>query len=133
MNRISCEAFINICDELMIPAEEGLFKKTKVTIKQARDIKTESEMKSNMYGEEPILHLTGPNKHQLRNIFKKMKSKGTWGSVSSGINAANGYNHTSYCQSKDIENSGQADAMKYKLIESNGEIYLVHKSYKLDN
>ena len=130
MNQITTEAFIDMCEDLMIPAEEGLFEKTKISVKQAKDVKSESEIKSNMYREEPLLHLTGPNKHQLKNIFKKMKSKGTWGYIAAGISIANGYGNTAYLQSKDV--SGQGDAVKYNIVEFDGETYLIHRKYELN-
>jgi len=131
-SEIALETFINMCDELMIPAEEGLFRKSKISINKARDVKTESEMKSRMYGEEPLIHLVGDDAHLLKNIFKKMKKSGTWNSVAAGINSANGYGTAAYLQQKEVNSSGQGDAMKYKLVEKDGESYLLHKKYVLD-
>lgn len=131
MINVTTEAFINMCDELLIPAEESLFKKTKITIDKAKDVKTQSEMKSRMYGEEPLIHLTGNDSYILKNIFNKMKKKGVMGSVAAGLNSANGYGYASYKQQKDIEKSGQEDAMKYKLIENDGEYYLIFHKYQL--
>jgi hypothetical protein len=115
----------------MIPAEEGLFKKKQISVSKAKDAKSLEQMKSNMYGEEPVIHLTGSDSEQLARIFKKMKKSGWGGSIASGINAANGYSYASYNQSKDVKNSGEQDAMKYKLVELSGESYLVFKGYEL--
>ena len=131
MNSTTLESFVSFCDDMMI-AEEGLFSKTKISTDKARDAKTESEMKSLMYGEQPLIHLAGKDAYLLKNIFKKMKKSGTWSSVASGINAANGYGYMSYRQNKDINESGQADAMKYKLELRDDEAYLVFKKYELE-
>lgn len=129
-NQEALESFIGFCDDMQI-AEEGLFKKHMISVNKARDVKTEAEMKKNMYGEEPLIHLTGPDANQLKMIFTKMKSKGTWGSIAAGVNAANGYMYTSSRQQERLEDSGQEDAIKYKLTTYNNENYLIHRKFQL--
>jgi hypothetical protein len=123
MNMMATEAFVNWCDSMMI-AEEGLFKKKPLSVSKAVDVTTEDEMKQEMRGGEQIIHLTGPKAHQLVHIFKKMKAGGWSNSIASGVNSANGYGYTAYSQQRDVNNSGQGDAMSYKLKEYKGENYI---------
>lgn len=62
-NTEALESFVQFCDTMEI-ANEGLFAR-QVSIKNATDVSTESDLKMEIRSETNLIHITGPKARNL--------------------------------------------------------------------
>jgi len=111
--------------------KRDFFDKTKISIDQARDITSVEEMLTCIDKKVPLIHLSGPVKDQLKDIFEEMKRKRKVEIKKRAIKTilflAIGFLYFEWSRDR-----GQKRTIDYNVLEIDEESYLIHKKYKLD-